>query len=339
MPPISFPMKLIFPMKTSKTFSIESTLFEKFDEICKQKNLNRSQWIEDKIKAFVAQEIIFDATFYKLRWMDDDNYVTIKDRQDNFVILDNGNRIDVFDFEKLYEASDPRVKQVQAIINPAAVTRVTETINPQDFFQPLGTPEQIKTMFEKIDLTNPEVLQKMGNEPVWPEITEHIPVDLDTNLKDQAKKMEEWQVKHNADTYETTTAWLQELNTAMKDLNLPEIKIEKDEAGNIIGMSRKSPVEHVMTVQTNETIEDQAPPSGLDAEQQEILHLLHQINYGRKIFRYVVTAQGETISMVSEKEMKNLLVFLNKRQFVQDSGLAAIAQKIKVFCAKYNVCY
>lgn len=149
-------------MKVSKTYSIEHTLFEKFDEICKRKDINRSQWMEEQIKAFVAKEMTFDAKFYKLKLDNHNNYVSVKERKDNFVIMSNGNQIDVFDFDKIYEEVDPYVNSVVSAINGDTNEEVKE-VKPEILETGLN-PEKIKNFFENIDTSRiPGVLVKNLN--------------------------------------------------------------------------------------------------------------------------------------------------------------------------------
>lgn len=138
-------------MKVTKTYSIESKLFDKFDDICKKKNLNRSQWMEDKIKDFVAKEMIIDPkSYYKLRFDTEDNYLTVVEKKDNFITMSNGNRIDVFDFEKMYEEVDPFVTSVVNAIN--GINTNVESVDPDDFLNKgITDPETLKEIFEKVD--------------------------------------------------------------------------------------------------------------------------------------------------------------------------------------------
>lgn len=211
-------------MKVSKTYSIEHTLFEKFDEICKRKDINRSQWMEDKVREFVSKEMIIDTnTYWKLR-MDDEptNYVSVKERKDNFVIMSNGNHIDVFDFEKMYEEVDPYVNKVLSSINGETGDMKVKEVQPEILETGLN-PEKIKNFFENIDTS-----RISGDISEESEFIIHHPTDLD-----EAHKFRD----ENPERYDK---WIDQMNEAMKNLNLPEVEIEKDEYGNITSMKRKN---------------------------------------------------------------------------------------------------
>jgi hypothetical protein len=64
-------------MKTTKTFSIESGVYEIFDNICKEKSLNKSELIEDGVKKIILDKYNVD---YNSKWF----YIGVQKVSDNF---------------------------------------------------------------------------------------------------------------------------------------------------------------------------------------------------------------------------------------------------------------
>jgi len=98
--------------KITKTYSIEEQIFNRFDEICRQKNINRSKFIEKKINEFILENWSVDQNkMYSLPGSDD--YVKIVDTNiengNGYVKLNNGNKLKLADFELMYteEVIDP----------------------------------------------------------------------------------------------------------------------------------------------------------------------------------------------------------------------------------------
>ena len=143
-------------MKITKTFSVEKKLYEKFEQIVSDRNLNRSKFIESKIREFVHNNIIIDTdSLYYYKYEDEceaenanspdscvwkkktqTDYVKIVETELNnegelFVNLDDGNRLRYDLFEKAYEIA----------------------VEPQNFFTKGATPigEQIKNSLEKVE--------------------------------------------------------------------------------------------------------------------------------------------------------------------------------------------
>jgi len=97
----------------SKTFSIDEKLYKRFESICKTKNLNKSAVLQAAIKDFVAENFDVDKdVLYRLKVNPDAELVKVEKKEKDFIILNNGNRINIFDFEILYESQDPGVGQV-----------------------------------------------------------------------------------------------------------------------------------------------------------------------------------------------------------------------------------
>jgi hypothetical protein len=141
--------------KISRTFSIDHKIYEKFEDICKSKNINKSKVIQDSIKNFIGENYDIDFnTDYKLKFGDNTEIVKITKKESEFVLLSNGNKMNIFDFEMLYEEEDQGVKQVLKDLQSEKVVDVDETIDPSEMFDKsvFGNPETVKKMFDNIDV-------------------------------------------------------------------------------------------------------------------------------------------------------------------------------------------
>ncbi len=141
--------------KISRTFSIDHKIYEKFEDICKSKNINKSKVIQDSIKNFIGENYDIDFnTDYKLKFGDNTEIVKITKKESEFVLLSNGNKMNIFDFEMLYEEEDQGVKQVLKDLQSEKGVDVDETIDPSEMFHKsvFGNPETVKKMFDNIDV-------------------------------------------------------------------------------------------------------------------------------------------------------------------------------------------
>lgn len=99
--------------KITRTFSIEEKLYDKFELMCKSKGINKSKILQDAIKNFIGQNYEINKKLsYKLKYDENSEPIHIIDKDLDFFILDNGNKINIFDFEILYEEFDDYVSKV-----------------------------------------------------------------------------------------------------------------------------------------------------------------------------------------------------------------------------------
>jgi len=99
--------------KISRTFSIDDKVYEKFESICNTKKYNKSKILQGAIKSFIGENYDIDKSlYYKLRYGNNDEMVQIQKKEHEFIFLDNGNIVNIFDFEMLYESEDQGVKKV-----------------------------------------------------------------------------------------------------------------------------------------------------------------------------------------------------------------------------------
>lgn len=120
---------------TTKTFSIDSKLYERFETLCKSKNLNKSAVIQSAIKNFVAENYDIDKnSYYRLKSLPESELVKIETKESEFIVLSNGNKLNIFDFEVLYEMQDPRVDKVlnSLIGQKGVISNVKESVKIDD---------------------------------------------------------------------------------------------------------------------------------------------------------------------------------------------------------------
>lgn len=93
--------------------SMKYETFERFSKVCVKQGEDPHKKLEKMIWEYVASSIEFDTKLlYQLKNDIDSDTVKIVNRENNFIILDNGNKIHVLDFEKLFEGIDPTVRNV-----------------------------------------------------------------------------------------------------------------------------------------------------------------------------------------------------------------------------------
>ena len=137
----------------SKTFSIEPKIYEKFEQICDSKRVNKSKVLQDAIKNFIGENYdINKDMFYKLRHIENSEIVKIQSKDKDFIILSNGNKMNIFDFEMLYEEEDLGVKKV---LNYFESTEDVDQVDPEQLFDGSCSlnPGMLKNAFEKVDIT------------------------------------------------------------------------------------------------------------------------------------------------------------------------------------------
>jgi hypothetical protein len=109
--------------KITRTFSIDDKKFERFENICKDLKLKKSEVLQNCIDDFILNNINFDDKLkYKLKENIDENpeLLSITESKDNFITLSNGNTLNVLDFEKIYESVDKRVLDTVEYLNSSS---------------------------------------------------------------------------------------------------------------------------------------------------------------------------------------------------------------------------
>ena len=188
---------------TTKTFSIDNKLYERFELICETKHMNKSKVIQDAIRKFISENYDIDINlFYRLKMNIDSELVQIEKKEEDFILLNNGNRLNIFDFETLYELQDPGVNKVlqdligeTSILSNAKVLNTDdEIIDPSILENHIVSKEQadrIKKTFMNVDIL------KIRDE------NETIIRDVETNEKVINKSIEE-QIEQLKEKYSIT---------------------------------------------------------------------------------------------------------------------------------------
>jgi hypothetical protein len=90
-------------MKTTKTYSIDEAIYNAFDSLTSQKNINKSSFIEECIKKFLKEnDIDFIDKLYVLK-DDPTTVVTVISQDSTYYFLDNGSKIQKILFMQIFK--------------------------------------------------------------------------------------------------------------------------------------------------------------------------------------------------------------------------------------------
>jgi len=138
--------------KITKTYSVDSDIYEKFDKISNSKNLNKSNFLETKIKEYINDnvDINFDNEyFYNSIGEVDENLRIINKsiiNNDLYLNLSDGNVLKYDIFDKLCSLATKKVKPEEFFKYDNVVEDVVEgVINPDSFFN-----YDAKSLFKEI---------------------------------------------------------------------------------------------------------------------------------------------------------------------------------------------
>ena len=138
--------------KITKTYSVDSDIYEKFDRISNSKNLNKSNFLETKIKEYINDnvDINFDNEyFYNSIGEVDENLRIINKsiiNNDLYLNLSDGNVLKYDIFDKICSIATKKVNPEEFFINEN-VNENTEIINPDNFFN-----YDAKSLFKEIEI-------------------------------------------------------------------------------------------------------------------------------------------------------------------------------------------
>jgi len=94
-------------MKTTKTYSIEGSIYNAFDSLTTEKNINKSSFIEDCIKKFLKDnDMDFVDKLYCLK-TNPDHIVTVISQDSTYYILDDGSKIQRILFMQIFKELSP----------------------------------------------------------------------------------------------------------------------------------------------------------------------------------------------------------------------------------------
>jgi len=93
-----------------KTFSIDEKIHERFEKICIEKDMNYDQVFKECINKFIIENFYIDENLkYIIKNDPDYDMISIQKKDGDKVYLSNGNVINIFDFEKMYERIEKEV--------------------------------------------------------------------------------------------------------------------------------------------------------------------------------------------------------------------------------------
>jgi len=183
-------------MKTTKSFSIEDTIYKKFESICDTKSINKSLFLQNAIKKFVDDNYdinILDS--FKLKNSDDNDFQKVSKSywdesfEKRYVVFENGNQLDIDTFDKLYEKIDKTVASVFNYIKQTEeITKkdieddeIYDVVDPS-FLNISGIDNnKVRNIIDKIDITKIDILDRTKFD-YMKEMTE-LSNTIDTNIE------------------------------------------------------------------------------------------------------------------------------------------------------------
>ena len=166
-------------MKTTKSFSIEDTIYKKFESICELKSINKSLFLQNTIKKFVDDNYEIDTLdLFKLKNMDqnlidDNDFIKVsklycdEKLEKKYVVFENGNQLDIDTFDKLYEKIDKNVvsvmnyiKQNEEIIKKDIDDEIYDVVDPSFLNCSSISEEKFRKIVSNIDTTKINLLDK-----------------------------------------------------------------------------------------------------------------------------------------------------------------------------------
>jgi hypothetical protein len=92
--------------KVTKTYSVDEKIFEAFDNLAEEKNINKSSFIENCINKFVDDNNMgFVDKKYVLK-TNPDYVVSVKRKDDTFYYLNDGSKIPIILFMQMYKETN-----------------------------------------------------------------------------------------------------------------------------------------------------------------------------------------------------------------------------------------
>jgi len=116
--------------KITKTYSVDQKLYEAFDHITDERNINKSSFIENCINKFLDDNNMGHVDKVYVLKTNPSYSVTIRRSDDTFHYLNDGSKIPIILFMQMYK----EVEQVDpsSFFNNSLADRLTVTINGQN---------------------------------------------------------------------------------------------------------------------------------------------------------------------------------------------------------------
>jgi len=207
---------------TTKTFSIDSELYKKFEKLCESRSITKSKIIQKAIKQFLVDNIPMENTFYVLKHdLEICNYLTITDKEDEFVVLSNGSKINVFDFDKIYEEVDSGVIKTLDIIRNNKSTLTIDNLGLKDSLEKVDKYHE-KSRFD----TNHQIITKFKDENLQEREHKTIFENHNLNLEDLQDDDEEIEIESVEKFHNTNFSDPEKIIDALNKIENP-IEISK----------------------------------------------------------------------------------------------------------------
>ena len=111
---------------------VDEKIYEKYNNICTLKNIDKSSVLEKSIIGFISENYEIDTNkTYIFKYSDEMDVVKITRKDNEYLILSNGNRLNIFDFEKMYKEEDLSVINVLKELGG-----VCDNVDPSDLIEP-----------------------------------------------------------------------------------------------------------------------------------------------------------------------------------------------------------
>jgi len=187
-----------------KTYSVDEELYTKFNEICEIKKIKKSEILQNAITNFIIDNFDIDEnTKYRIISNNNAPAIHIKEKDGEFLLLSNGNKIHVFDFEQIYEPVDVDVENVLEHLTKNKLNLSIDMTPVDDDFltKPFFNPKIAEDLVKKSGIFNGTKEYKIYD--TWiDERTKHIKdersafieVEEKTNEEKAEELLEKWRI-------------------------------------------------------------------------------------------------------------------------------------------------
>ena len=140
-------------MKLIKQFKINEKIYDNFSSICTLNKVEESTIVEEYIKKYIIDSYVINTEVnYKLRYNGSDT-VKILSKEDDFILLDNGNKISIFDFDNIYINDDEIVNETLKDLGSDKIDLDVEQVKPDFLNSSADIFVELKPFMEKINNT------------------------------------------------------------------------------------------------------------------------------------------------------------------------------------------
>jgi len=170
--------------KITRTFSIDEKTYKRFENVCKFKNVNKSKILQECVNKFIVDNFYINEQInYTIKNDDDYELYTVVKKEGEFIHLNNGNVLNIFDFEKIYEPVEEAVsKTVEYIenfknIDEKTIAELTNNSSIDDLFENNMSDDEFEKLKEngkKLDSEKEEILELFNKPSFEPECVNNI---------------------------------------------------------------------------------------------------------------------------------------------------------------------